>query len=230
MTYTIQNYRKWLEDQKTEKAYLVKEIGLKENSIDARKTIVERQIKARWVLSEVSRLTQTAFKRDVENLVTMVIRSVLDQPLTFCVDFEIKRNKSECLLRVRERGNEPYVPKEEQGGGLVDVISIALRVVFWSLQKPRSRNVFLLDEPTPNIGKGKPLRRLGNVLRELSHRLKVQFILVSHESNLIDTADRAWYVWHDGICSIVEQVDKKENEDQHQENSVFPSHREALEL
>lgn len=207
---TVQGYRKWLEGQKTERAYLVQEIGLKKDSIEAGKTVVGRQVKARWVLGEVARLTQTAFKQDVENLVTMAIRSVMDQPLEFCVDFEIKRNKSECFLRVKERaGGEPYVPKDEQGGGLADIISIALRVVFWSLQRPRSRNVFILDEPLRFIGKGEPLKRAGNFLKEISHRLGVQFIIVTHEPELAETADRAWYVWHNGTYSEVNELTEK---------------------
>uniref|UniRef100_A0A6M3MA13 Uncharacterized protein n=1 Tax=viral metagenome TaxID=1070528 RepID=A0A6M3MA13_9ZZZZ len=198
---SVQYYRQQVDKKKARKELLEQQFLSREEEIGDKKAQAEKVTKARWVLSEVARLTQEKFKGYVESLVTMAIRSIFDRPYEFLVDFEIKRNKSECYLRVREGDWEPYVPKDEQGGGIIDVISFALRVVLWSLQKPRSRNVIILDEPMKNMG---DLIFLGGqMLREISHRLGFQLLIVTHEKELVNIADRAWEVRHNGESSEV---------------------------
>ena len=204
---TVQYYRQQINKKKTEKELLEQQLLSRKKEIEGKKAQTEKVIKARWVLSEVARLTQEKFKGYVESLVTMAIRSIFDRPYEFLVDFEIKRNKSECYLKVKEGDWEPYVPKDEQGGGIIDIISFALRVVLWSLQKPRSRNVIILDEPMKNMG---DLIFLGGqMLREISHRLGFQLLIVTHEKELVSIADRAWEVKHNGISSDVKLLGEK---------------------
>ena len=212
MTSIVQDYRKWLEGQKVKKGDLERRIRGTEAVVERNKGDAARLVKARWVVSEVARLTQNRFKKRVEDLVTMAIRSVMDQPLRFLVDFEIKRNKSECYLRVQDGDNEPYIPKEEQGGMIVNLIGFALNVVLLSLQRPRSRKLLVLDERFPFSGKGEPLRRVGAMLREISHGLGFQMLIVTHEPELAEIADRAWEVDHDGVHSVVRMMEKEDRE------------------
>ena len=185
----------------------------KKGQVEEKKHRVEVLTKARWVLSEVARLTQERFKDRVEALVTTAIRAVFDRPFEFVLELERKRNKLECQLLVKE-GQIEYVPKDDMGGGIVDVISFALRVVLWSMQKPRTRNVLILDEPMKYVGKGELLERAGRMLREISQGLGVQLIVVTHEPQLMEKADRAYYVRHNGKESMVEQVEGGEGEKQ----------------
>lgn len=177
------------------------------NEISAKKKEVDAKIKARWVLTEVATLTQKRFKEKVETLVTMAIKSVFDRPFQFVLNFERKRNKMECRPEIKELVNgkyRVYDPSEDMGGGIVDIISFALRIVLWSLENPRSRDVIILDEPMKNLGKLVTLA--GQILREISHKLNFQLIIVTHEDALIEVADRAYYVSHDGNMSHVDLV------------------------
>lgn len=158
-------------------------------------------IKARFVLTEVVNLTQKRFKQRVESLITMVIRSVFNRDFEFELIMERKRNKLECRPVIKEKGNE-FDPKFERGGGLIDVISFAFRIVLWSLEKPRSRNGFVLDEPFRFLGK-EMLKKVGAVLKELSEKLNFQIIMVTHEKELENIADKTFYVSYNGINSFV---------------------------
>lgn len=210
MSFDVQDYRKWLEKQKAQREQLEGQIRSTEAAVEESKSRAARLVKARWVLSEVARLTQGRFKKYVEDLVTMAIRSVLDQPLRFVVDFKIVRNKSECYLRVRDGDSEPYVPKSEQGGLVVNLIGFALKIVLLSLEVPPSRRLLVLDEPLPFSGKGEPLRRIGEMLRMVSlsppQGLGFQLVIVTHEPELAAMGNRAWSVGHDGVCSDVRQL------------------------
>jgi DNA repair exonuclease SbcCD ATPase subunit len=169
---------------------------------------VEIQTKARWVLTEVAQNTQQRFKDKVESLVTMAIQNIYDRPLQFHMEIERKRNKMECRLTVTEivNGKERVYDdfEEDIAGGLIDVISFACRVVLWSLQTPRSRNVLILDEPMKNMGKLITLG--GQVLREISHKLNFQLLIITHEEELMGIADRSYRVVHDGNKSHIQLV------------------------
>ena len=137
----------------------------------------------------------------------MAIKSIFDRPFQFKVDFDLKRNKSECFLRIQEgEDEEPFVPKDELGGGMLDTISFALRIVLWSLQSPRSSNTILLDEPFKFVGQDELLDRAGQMLKEISNRMEIQFIITTHQPKLTEIADKAWKVTHDGKHSIVTQI------------------------
>ena len=178
----------------------------KEKSIKERNNQVENFIKARWVLSEVAKLTQERFKEKVEGLVSMAVQSVFDRPFNFELIFEQKRNKMECRFVISETVKGEKVEydsiADDMGGGLVDIIGFALRIVLWSLEKPRSRSFMVLDEPFRFVGSAL-IEKAGIMLREISKRLGIQFIVVTHESELAEVGDRSWLVEHrEGMSKV----------------------------
>jgi DNA repair exonuclease SbcCD ATPase subunit len=180
--------------------FLQDDLGKKEDEIDEKATLIGNLEKARYVLSEVQKGTQERFKGQVESLVTMAIKSVFDRPFGFELIFERKRDKMECRPVVYEMVEGDRVEYDDTeydiGGGLVDVMSIALRVVLWSMEKPRTRNVMILDEPGKNLGD--LISLFGDIIRKISHELKIQFIVVTHDDALKEVADRAYHISHDG--------------------------------
>ena len=184
--------KSWVEDKKSQQRLLSSQLEDQKGRIESIQQSMDDTTKARWLLAEASKLTQLRVKKKIESLVTMAVRSVFDKDYRFICEFEIKRNKSEVSLMIQEGDKEPYVPKEDQGGGLIDVVSLALRVVLWSMEKPRSRNTFFLDEP--GRWTGRFVGRFGQVLKELSEKLGIQMIVVTHDPELLEVADRSWEV------------------------------------
>jgi len=66
-----------------------------------------------------------------------------------------------------------------------------------------SDNVIILDEPFRFLSKDlQP--RAGEIMRELSHRLNIQFIMVTHAKEMIEISDRVFEVSQiDGISKVV---------------------------
>lgn len=197
---TIDSYQHWVKEKEAQKNLLAQQAEELKEKISGLQKHVEVCTKARWVLSEVTRLTQEKIKGYIENLTTMAIQAVFDRDYRFVTDFRISRNKSECYFSVKEGDNE-YTPKDDQGGGIIDVISFALRVVLYSLERPRSRNVIILDEPLKWTGK--LMSKAGEMIKEVSNRLGLQVILVTHEPELAEIADKAFVVEQkDGISRV----------------------------
>ena len=188
--------------------FLQSDLEIKEEQIDTKLILVDNLSKAQWILTEVQKMTQTRFKEKIESLVTMAMKSVYDRPFGFELVFERKRDKMEIKPLIYEIVNsqkEYYDNAEDElGGGIVDICSLALRIVLWTMEAPRSRNVFILDEPGKNLGA--LISLFGQMLREISHKLNLQLIVITHEESLIEMADKAWEVTHDGRESHVKLI------------------------
>jgi DNA repair exonuclease SbcCD ATPase subunit len=157
---------------------------------------ISNMVEARNIIAEASRVTQEQYKEFVESLITLAIQSVFpEKDYKFIVDFVLQANTSQIFLMVQQGDKEPYLPKDEQGGCLLDIISFALRIVLWSLEKPRSRNVLIFDEPFRWTGA--LTERAANMMKEISGKLGIQIIMVTHDERLSEVADRSWHVARD---------------------------------
>jgi DNA repair exonuclease SbcCD ATPase subunit len=161
------------------------------------------QAAARAVLTEANRLTQKRVTTKIESLITLCIRSVFDRPFTFKLRIEEKRNTIEAKPVIIEGENE-YDPKDEMGGGIIDIISFAFRIVLWHLSNPRPRNLFILDEPFKFTGS--LVEKAGEVLRYLSKEMGFQVIMISHDNELIGICDRVYRITHNGTESKAELI------------------------
>jgi DNA repair exonuclease SbcCD ATPase subunit len=119
------------------------------------------------------------------------------------VDFNIKRNKTEAELYFMKNG-EKYDPLNSSGYGAVDIASFALRIAAWSLSSQKHSNIFILDEPFKHLSED--LQEKGmQMLHELSEKLKLQFILITHtkESDVLEYSDKVFRVRKTGDYSVI---------------------------
>jgi DNA repair exonuclease SbcCD ATPase subunit len=190
---TLNELKAIVNRQQAKHSVLSKQLSDKCSDIKALERVTNDMVEARNLISEASRVTQEQFKQFVESLVTLAIQSVFpDQGYKFIVDFTLQSNKPQINLLVQQGDKEPYVPEDEQGGALLDVVSFALKIVMWSLEKPKSRNVLIFDEPFRWTGglTGKAV----SMMKEVSSKMGIQMIIVTHDETLSDIADRSWKI------------------------------------
>ena len=215
---TVQEVVSEYNEIRVKRDLLKSSIDKKRADLSVLKVKNERQVKARWILTEVSQMTQKRFQTKVETLVTMAIRSVFDRPFEFHLEFERKRNRMECRPIIVETDKGIYDdPEYDLGGGILDIVSFAFRIVLWSLQKPHSRNIIILDEPMKNMGRLISLG--GQVLKEISYKLNLQLIIVTHDDGLTEIGDKVFQITHDGTKSSVKVI---KTDDQSLSTSINP--------
>ena len=176
------------------------------NEMDSLLIDLENYTKAGMILVNVGGQIQETFQEKVESLVTLIISAAFDRPFTFHLRFEegtgiMKRMI--CKPVIKEEDVE-YFPKDEMGGGILDIIALALRIIIWSLKEPRSRGVFILDEPFSSSTS--LMERIGPLLKILSKELKFQLIIVHYSGALWHICDKVWRVTHSGKRSRVKLV------------------------
>jgi ABC-type molybdate transport system ATPase subunit len=187
----IQQLRNKLEQKKGQRNILLSQKETIEDNIKKYTLKLSFAEKAQLIIQHVAKQTQQELEFHISNLVTMALESVLIDPYEFQLEFEFRRNKTEADLWF-VRNNEKINPLEATGGGAVDIAAFALRIALWSLQLPKSRNTFFIDEPFKNPDKS--LRpKVGQLLKELSNKLNLQIIMVTHDSDLIESADKVFY-------------------------------------
>lgn len=206
-------YRKKLEECKSIKKISLEEKENKENKKDKLQKELDNLIKARYILSDVSKQTQQNIIVYFESLVTLALTSIFNRNFHFLVGVDIKRNKSEVsfriyegLLKDREKMlEESWIPSQELGGGCLDIISLALKLIVWSLIGDL-RNTLLFDEPFRFLGEGLLLRRTGEWIKKMSKELNLQLIINTHSSLLASLADKSFYVLQEDGKSLVHEI------------------------
>lgn len=191
---TIQDLRNKFERRKGRRDQIEISIGNLTEKISTTKRDLRRHEEAREILRAVGLETQKQLQYHISDITSLALEAVFDDPYELVAEFVQRRNKTECDLYFSRRGSR-VDPLDASGGGAVDVASFALRIAAWSMQNPKRRNVIILDEPMKFLDtQTDRLERASMMLKELSERLGLQFIIVTHEDTLTEHADRVFRV------------------------------------
>jgi DNA repair exonuclease SbcCD ATPase subunit len=147
---------------------------------------------ARELIRIAGETTQRGLSYHISEITSLALEAVFDSPYELTTTFVQRRNKTECDLLFTRDGNT-VDPMDASGGGAVDVAAFALRVASWSMMNPRLRNTIILDEPMKNLSKDMQ-DKASLMLKEVSKKLGVQFLIVTHEEQLAAYADRTFLV------------------------------------
>ena len=74
----------------------------------------------------------------------------------------------------------------------MDVAAFALRIALWSLKRPRPQAVMVMDEPFRFLFADLQ-DKAAVMLKEISQRLGIQFLIVTHEENLLAAGDKTFH-------------------------------------
>ncbi len=185
----LEHYRKLLEQKRGRRDQIKENLTRSKREARRQGQEVKRCEKANAVIQEVAQLTQQELEFHISELVSLAMTAVFDDPYELLVDFVQKRGRTECEL-LFHRDDQSMNALSASGGGAVDVASFALRVALWSLTQPKTRNVLILDEPLKWLKGGDLPERGARMIKEISDRLGIQIIMISHIPEQVEGADR----------------------------------------
>jgi len=184
----ITQVRNKLEQLKGQKFQIEK--AIKKNKIDLallRKSLRQHE-QAREVIRKVGLQTQEQLQFHISDITSLAMEAVFPDPYEVIVEFVQRRNKTECdLYFVRDENKVD--PMTASGVGAVDVATFALRIASWSMAYPHSRNTIILDEPFRFLSENYQ-EKASTMIKEISTKLEIQFIIVTHEQILTTYADK----------------------------------------
>jgi DNA repair ATPase RecN len=186
---SIQDLRVRLEREKGRFAQVERDIFLSQDLLSNLQTRGINIEQSAIILQIVSQQTQSQLSFYISDMVTAAIETVFhDDGFQFFLEFVQRRGKTEADLFLSNVNGNRIKPSDAEGGGLIDIVSFALRICLWSLTKS-SRAVMVLDEPLKFLSRDL-LPKAGELIKSLSEKLNLQIIMVSHLDELIDEADK----------------------------------------
>lgn len=188
----ISQLRSNLDQRIGQRTQLEHEIGDLESKIGENQKDLCNHEKAREIVRQVALSTQEQLQYHISDITSMALESIFPNPYELVAEFVQRRNKTECDLYFQRDGNR-INPIEASGVGAIDVATLALRVAAWSMKTPHSRNVLLMDEPLRYLSVDMQ-EKASQMIKELSERLGLQFIIITHEAALAEHADKLFRV------------------------------------
>ena len=151
------------------------------------------------VLTESSNLARNKAKDHFEKIITEALQYITQSTdYEFVIQEITERSKAsyEFYIKTTVNGQESLQsPKDANGGGFVDIISVAAKYAYLELfndPKIQCGTVFL-DEPGKMIDEQRSIK-FAEYIKELGSNYDKQTIMITHNTNLKDIADQTYYV------------------------------------
>lgn len=148
-------------------------------------------------LQQVSEHARQQAKEQIEALVTRALQFVFGEEFSFEVEISEKRSRPSAEFYVVSEYEDKKIknkPQNARGGGVVDVVSLALRVaVLQTFSRPKILGPLVLDEPTKHVSE-EYITRVTKFLRNVAEMYERQIIVVTHQQHLSQVADKSFLV------------------------------------
>jgi DNA repair exonuclease SbcCD ATPase subunit len=154
----------------------------------------------------VQKLTELSRKETLEKIATIVtkaLQDVKDPTLEFRINYKTERNTSVAEFVIYDNKLKTELDIFDScGGTIADLVEFALKISLLLKWQPQLSKVLILDESFKFVSI-QDRYKLGKFIQELSNKLNIQIILISHSQELIEFADKVYTIEHDGKKSII---------------------------
>jgi DNA repair exonuclease SbcCD ATPase subunit len=142
------------------------------------------------ILQTVSVLLQEKAKYYFNDLISKALKFIFDKDYQFEIDFKISRNVLVCEFNIKSDITSGD-PKLMSGGGVVDVISEALRIAVLELYNPRIEGPIILDERLKMLSSDY-VANAAQFLSKVSEEFNRQIIFITHQEEFSEYANKTF--------------------------------------
>lgn len=201
------------------KSFVAKEKGKKEqilnqlkeykkdkDQIDEDVDLLEKVI---ILYQKTSEFAREQSKVQIENLVTKSLQFIFESDSKFTIEINELRNKANASFYVVNEKDGVTIkvkPELSRGGGIVDVVSLALRIAFLEIHKPMIEGPLILDEPAKHVSE-EYIYNVGDFLNYSCKMFNRQIIMVTHNQHLSALSDNSYRVDLKGSKSVVTNIE-----------------------
>lgn len=161
------------------------------------------------LFQKTSEFAREQAKAQIESLVTKCLQFIFDSDVKFQVEIKELRNKANAEFYVVTETEDMIIktkPELSRGGGVVDIVSLALRIAFLEIHKPRITGPLILDEPAKHVSE-EYIFNVGNFLKQSSIMFNRQIIMITHDQHLAAIGDKGYRIALDGTVSTLSQIE-----------------------
>ncbi|AEE96014.1 ATPase [Mahella australiensis] len=203
-----QLYRRAQDVYMTEKSKCDQLLAMRQQ-VQKQKEEAQKQLdileKTRILLDHAADFARQQAKNQIERLVTSCLQFIFQSDIRFEIELSELRKRPEAEFYVisNYQGDTMKVrPQESRGGGVVDIISLAIRIAMLQSYNPPIAGPLVLDEPAKHVSE-EYINNVSEFLKEISRTFGRQVIMVTHNRVLSEVADRIYTVDYDGSTSKI---------------------------
>jgi DNA repair exonuclease SbcCD ATPase subunit len=162
------------------------------------------------LLNSIGEEKQFAAQEAIEQLVTRGLQTIFGEDLSFHIVQDVKARRAEVSFVIRTHLENGRVVETDvmdaRGGGMSAVVGFLLRLVVMLLRDdPEKDNILVLDETFAHVSE-EYLPALNEFLRKIVDKTGVQIIMVTHQPEFTELADKVYRLSSkDGKTVVKEQ-------------------------
>jgi DNA repair exonuclease SbcCD ATPase subunit len=187
--------KEWMKRDAQRQVYL-KQLSDIEQELANLEKVQDLLQKVRLLFQKASEYARLQAKQQLETTVTNALQYVFGPEFRFEIELsDSSRNPTAEFYVVTEWNGQVIrnKPQDARGGGVVDIISLALRIALLQMIRPRPEGPILLDEPGKHVSEDYIVPMV-EFLRSVTETFGRQIIMVTHNTHLTESADRAFHV------------------------------------
>lgn len=137
--------------------------------------------------------TRNQIKGKIEDIVNSALKCVfVDKKLNFKIIPAITKRGVNYELYIDTDGIVTPLT-DSKGGGVLDIVTLSIRIAFVRMFSNMLRQTIILDEPFKNLDSER-INPACEWLKVISKEFGVQFVIVSHISELIEGSNKVFQV------------------------------------
>lgn len=156
------------------------------------------------ILHTLSTSVQERFLTSIEDLVSDGLSAVFSEPIRFKITPTVRNKQVNLDFSIHNEDGTETDLLDARGGGLVCLAGVLLRIIMARLMSNRVRQILIMDEPLGMLSSNyQPAA--SELLRKLADELDMQLIIVSHNQEIIEHADKVYELQRtaDGVKAVV---------------------------
>lgn len=185
---------------------LQKQKANKEQEYSQIKTDIEVWQQVQILFGKVSEFAREQLKLRIEETCTAALQAIFcTDDISFVIEMNTIGGKPAANWSVVSKYGESVVaanPEDARGGGVTDVVSLALRLALLELARPKLDGPVILDEPGKMISR-EYLPNVAAFLKSYAKKTGRQIIMVTHHEVLAEVADISYRITQtNGISEV----------------------------
>lgn len=178
------------------------DLEIQKDEIEIQEELLE---KVNILFKKTSEFAREQAKNQIESLVTNCLQVIFDKNIKFEIELKESASRPSAKFFVIHKVDDVEVklePQNSRGGGIVDVVSLALRLAFLETHKPKIEGPLILDEPAKHVS-NEYIYNVSDFLKEISELFQRQIIMITHDDFLSSIGNKSYAVeLIDGVSHV----------------------------
>jgi DNA repair exonuclease SbcCD ATPase subunit len=188
---------------------LRRQLAAKQMALTEARSDIEVWEQVQILLSKAAEYARQQITSHIEAVVTAALVAVFGEGFSFRIVIGDRGGQPTAEWRVISQYGDAEVsanPEDARGGGITDVVSLALRLAMLELIRPRVEGPVLFDEPGKHVS-SEFVSNMAYFLRQYAGKTGRQVILITHQKTLSEIAHVRYQVSQSNGASVVSRLD-----------------------